>query len=113
MSEELKPCPFCGGSATAEQYDGVTGAQWCANCDDPDCVGGAMPLVRYAREIEAITAWNTRADSDRIEALTAENKRLREALATIRDRKWNTMTQGCDAACEAAHLARAAREGKQ
>ena len=45
-------------------------------------------------------------------AQAAEIERLREALTTIRDRKWNTMTQGCDAACEAAHLARAALAGK-
>jgi len=46
--------------------------------------------------------------NDRIAEQAAEIKLLREALTTIRDRKWNTMTQGCDAACEAAHLARAA-----
>ena len=49
-------------------------------------------------------AWQRRE----IERLTAGNERLREALTAIRDRKWGTMTQGCDAACEAAHLARAA-----
>jgi len=46
--------------------------------------------------------------ADRIEAQAAEIERLREALTTIRDRKWNTMTQGCDAACEAQSIARAA-----
>jgi hypothetical protein len=49
---------------------------------------------------------------NRISALEAENERLREVLTTIRDRKWNTMTQGCDAACDAAKIARAALVGK-
>lgn len=48
--------------------------------------------------------------ADRIEALSAAVEGLRGALAQIRDRKWNTMTQGCDAACEAARIARAALE---
>jgi len=53
--------------------------------------------------------WETmQVAADRIEAQAAEIERLREALTTIRDRKWNTMTQGCDAACEAQSIARAA-----
>jgi predicted aminopeptidase len=48
----------------------------------------------------------------KVEAQAAEIERLREALTTIRDRKWNTMTQGCDAACAAFNLARAALTGK-
>ena len=48
----------------------------------------------------------------KVEAQAAEIERLREALTTIRDRKWNTMTQGCDAACAAFNLARAVLAGK-
>lgn len=48
MSEELKPCPFCGGEA---EYEGLY--CYCTRCgcrmeDDPD-------------EAEAIAAWNRRA----------------------------------------------------
>lgn len=40
--------------------------------------------------------------SDRITQLEADRAELVEALAGIAGRKWNTMTEGCDAACAAA-----------
>ena len=46
------------------------------------------------------------------ELLAARVKELEAALTTIRDRKWDTMTQGCDAACDAAKIANAALAGK-
>ena len=66
MSMELKPCPFCGGEATIEpknwagrDYIGV----FCNEC-----------LIfqdgRSATDAEAITAWNTRTNSQ--DALIAE-----------------------------------------
>jgi len=42
----------------------------------------------------------------------AEIERLREALTKISLRKWNSMTQGCNAAREASNIARAALAGK-
>ena len=42
----------------------------------------------------------------------AEIDRLREALTKISLRKWNSMTQGCNAAREASNIARAALAGK-
>ena len=42
------------------------------------------------------------------EIMSQRIKELEAALVTIRDRKWNTMTQGCNAACEAAAIARQA-----
>ncbi len=35
---------------------------------------------------------------------------LREALERIANLKWDTMTQGCNAACEASKIARTALE---
>lgn len=46
--------------------------------------------------------------SNELRELRAENARLREGMETIRARKWDTMKQGCDAASEAADIARAA-----
>ena len=46
------------------------------------------------------------------EAQAAEIDRLREALTKISLRKWNSMTQGCNAAREANDIARAALAGK-
>lgn len=40
--------------------------------------------------------------ADRITQLEADKAELVEALAGIAGRKWNTMTEGCDAACAAA-----------
>jgi hypothetical protein len=42
------------------------------------------------------------------EAQAAEIEKLREALTKIGLRKWNSMTQGCNAAREANDIARAA-----
>ena len=50
--------------------------------------------------------------ADHIEAQAAEIERLREALTKISLRKWNSMTQGCNAAREANDIARAALAGK-
>jgi hypothetical protein len=47
-------------------------------------------------------------DIAKVEALEAEIEKLREALTKISLRKWNSMTQGCNAAREANDIARAA-----
>jgi hypothetical protein len=44
----------------------------------------------------------------KVEAQAAEIEKLREALTKIGLRKWNSMTQGCNAAREANDIARAA-----
>lgn len=89
-SGDLKPCPFCGGAAwlrtpklpMSADCDDVQVS--CGNCDtsgppilfDQD-VHGETDLPDL--EAEAIAAWNARP-ADRIEALEAENERLRDIL---------------------------------
>ena len=54
---ELKPCPFCGGEAhiTLEQ------AMWFIECENEDC-GAMMGFeAEVVSRIEAIAAWNRRA----------------------------------------------------
>jgi hypothetical protein len=65
MSDELKPCPFCGGGVHWE--DEMLDVVRCFRCtaDGPWSLG--------AGKSEAIAAWNTRAE---LERLTAENARL-------------------------------------
>lgn len=83
MSEELKPCPFCGTQPKLPDGDGTQYEIWCEDC------GGAVAAVqicdlmtleeraadsfksyRYGEEfverakLEAIDKWNTRAQPD-------------------------------------------------
>ena len=54
MTDELKPCPFCGGVATIETR-GTTGVYWirCFECEALTCC---------TDKEHAIEAWNTRAE---------------------------------------------------
>ncbi len=54
MTEELKPCPFCGGNASMRlYYKGLYGVR-CDSCDS------RVGQVFKTRE-DAIAAWNRRA----------------------------------------------------
>jgi Lar family restriction alleviation protein len=57
IDEVLKPCPFCGGKATARKFEN---GWYGVVCDDCPCDFGRYWL--YTRE-EAIEAWNRRADA--------------------------------------------------
>lgn len=73
MTEELKPCPFCGGKAEFENDNG----EWFVFCEK--C--GSMTVL-FETKPEAKEAWNTR----QIEyAQAAEIKRLREALEIYKE----------------------------
>ena len=68
MSEELKPCPFCGGEARVYryQYGEVTGRL--VKKYGVECVQCRMELpIRLGSEHEAaaIAAWNRRVDECR------------------------------------------------
>jgi hypothetical protein len=71
--EQLKPCPFCGGDA--ETY-GPYGwyQQWCITHNCPTFHnGGSEAFKGYPNEAYAITAWNTRFDTERNATLEREN----------------------------------------
>lgn len=70
MSEELKPCPYCGGEA--EPFHEGLGyiAVRCKKC-------GIARRGFYTWDA-AIAAWNTRADDAELDWVRAENARLRE-----------------------------------
>jgi Lar family restriction alleviation protein len=67
-TETLKPCPFCGSTDLEHQHlEGtILNPAWSIYC------GYCGARSRYDDAGDYIPAWNTRADADRIEALTAE-----------------------------------------
>lgn len=67
MSEELKPCPFCG-SAALLLTNTKTGHYW-GECGSTQCAAEAATTTDKA---EAVAAWNTRAPDARIAAAEAE-----------------------------------------
>lgn len=62
MSDQLKPCPFCGGEAQMGKLDVAKpygDFQYGAGCVTFMCVGSARPI--FQTEAEAFAAWNRRA----------------------------------------------------
>jgi len=59
--DELKPCPFCGGSAVyiAKNYLG----QHYVRCPDCGAVVWGSDTDETITEKEAVKAWNRRADN--------------------------------------------------
>lgn len=57
MSEELKPCPFCGDKAVQKDMDTPFKNGW-IGCPKCHCF---IDWIKNGKP-QAITAWNTRAD---------------------------------------------------
>ena len=86
MSEEIKPCPFCGNSEDLVIRGRVLSYIYCWNC-------GAESGLADSKD-EAIEAWNQRPyDFDmpaivkKVQQLEAENKLIKEALEIYADRR--------------------------
>jgi rubrerythrin len=71
QSEELKPCPFCGGGQAVTSM--LIGGKV-----DIVCISCGHLSVGFDDEISAIAAWNRRPEEDR---LRAENERLKPLAA--------------------------------
>ncbi len=62
MSEELKPCPFCGGEAKKRMYPTLITIR-CPKCNYSRAFEGIhydMNCPNVGNETDAIVAWNTR-----------------------------------------------------
>ena len=102
MSDELKPCPFCG-SKHVTAY-----ARTCNKDSKYDPADRAFPIVRcrecgacsegrdWSEPITAITKWNARAES-----MTAQLESLRAQVATLTAELANKSR--LFASCDAAH----------
>ena len=77
MSEELKPCPFCGSDDIDVTYTYVDdGLDYYAECTDCYCRGAWEPTAAKAR-----AAWNTRPIEDKLQARIDALEWLREVEA--------------------------------
>ncbi len=63
MTDELKPCPFCGWKAEIKGPDGDTGGMW-----EISCPNTCRALVVAERRDWAVRRWNTRPVEDELRA---------------------------------------------
>ena len=75
MSEELKPCPFCGATNELKKcrFFDMVGRVYSIECEKCNDTRVMSSVSMDAAKIK----WNTRPEEDR---LKAENDRLKEAL---------------------------------
>ena len=60
---ELKPCPFCGGSAHVATAKTITRLRFTVSCANTDCIAhnlGNPFVTHYSTEHEAVAKWNKR-----------------------------------------------------
>ncbi len=81
MSDDLKPCPFCGGKAELQKV--LIGDSYIIQCvgrTTPLCADLPSPII--SGKNVAITAWNTRPAED---ALMAELEQVERECGAKRD----------------------------
>ena len=86
MSDELKPCPFCGAGATWKR----SGIGWAVHCGQRFGACFMNARTHYQNDkYSAIRAWNTRDDLPATDAQALANEKVKalvEALVGLR--KW-------------------------
>lgn len=98
---QLARCPFCGGEAECIEFDGYRPSSpktYRVSCNDEDCT---MQSAEYRTEEDAITAWNTRAESAELAALRQLRDDMQAGLTALEndnDRLRQQVTQ-LTAAC--------------
>ena len=83
MSDELKPCPFCGAGATWKR----SGIGWAVHCGQRFGACFMNARTHYQNDkYSAIRAWNTRDDLPATDAQALANEKVKalvEALEVI------------------------------
>ena len=84
MSEELKPCPFCGSYnvrvCTIPSGYKRNPRVWYVKCDDCESRG-----TRVFDKSEAIAAWNTRAEKKPTDAVRKFAERYERRIAELEE----------------------------
>ena len=65
MSEELKPCPFCGSEARLldeadYNYRKIGGEDYTVGCKNPDCLVFVTDMDLVGSKEDCIRLWNQR-----------------------------------------------------
>lgn len=83
MSEELKPCPFCGGRAIMKIQKHIpNGYDYTPTCQDPSCAGRLTK--KWTNEAVAIEAWNKRKSGSAEKSSTVERTaKVEEAVPNM------------------------------
>lgn len=91
MSEQLKPCPFCGGEGNLISHEDPRVTNYGYEVDCGDC-GARGPLTdcawngdTSAAKSGAVLAWNMRAPSPIVAALEAERDAVARRFASGRE----------------------------
>lgn len=83
MSEELKPCPFCGGEARLT-YSTDNHKNPYVTCDTDNCPARNPYQWHYRTEDEAISAWNHRVIATERTAKVEKVTRVSSVIRTGR-----------------------------
>lgn len=77
MTEKLKPCPFCGGTAKIEWLPPIS--EYVVEC--LQCGIGSDPSMSYRDENELVKLWNTRASEETANELIKDLRASADGIA--------------------------------
>lgn len=61
-NDALKPCPFCGGDADIDEFEGkLLETVFAASCNNDDCPIGHKDHGSWPTKTDALNSWNKRA----------------------------------------------------
>lgn len=97
MTQELRPCPFCGYEAEYDkEHDQFGGAEF----DVIQCKNCATQTALWNSKENALIAWNTRHEASResLKAKLLSDEMVGVVAATIHNSKWLTRQEKAKAA---------------